>query len=395
MKYLQFIKKLIFQTRWQFFKPKEKDVLIYDHGSEYLFQLIDSSKCFIYDVQFDPVHKGSINFYIIIVNFIKNGLKNFKENYKKTYFHYIKPKFIITFRHYNPSFYKIKNIFKNATTIFIQWGKAQRFFFDFDEDKGIKNQVDYMFTFGESVSEQYSKKIIGKCISVGSIINNNLKLPKDFEKNTLIFISQFKGSHRILPKSEEMILKILKKYCQEKKLKFYINTRALNSDKKAEDIFSKILGEKDWHYFPRKYRGIESDIESYGRVMKSEFVVFLDSTLGYEALSRGKKVVALPLGANIPDWCNKYNVHSYKPFVGHQPPPFGYPLELPDTGPFWTNVYDEKIIIKILNYITNVSDENWNLDCKKYQIEKIIKFDSGNKSLLGLFKELKIPIKEI
>ena len=40
--------------------------------------------------------------------------------------------------------------------------------------------------------------------------------------------------------------------------------------------------------------------------MSAELVVFADSTLGYERLSRGKKaLLSLPFGKDNPTWCKK------------------------------------------------------------------------------------------
>ena len=77
-----------------------------------------------------------------------------------------------------------------------------------------------------------------------------------------------------------------------------------------------------------------------------------------------------------------------------QPTPFGYPANFPDKGPFWTNIFKKKYINEILDYITNVDDEEWLSTLKNYQIEKVIKFDNGNKKLISSLRELKVPLRE-
>ena len=372
--------KVLAEAKWNFLKPPKREVLIYDkEGAEYLLRYIDTSKCFIYHCRGE-----SINFYVLFSSLLKYGIKNLRENYKKTYINYISPKFIITYIDNNPGFYLLKNIIKDAKVIFVQFSYRNEQELNIFDKKGKKNKnyhVDYMLTFGDAIGTQFSKMIEGEAISIGSIRNNDFKFRGQVEKNSLVFISQFKTGRISFPKNEIILLRLLKNYCLEKKLKLYVCTKVLRSEREGIESFSKFLGKEGWHYSPTDHS--ES---SYERIAKSEFVVFADSTLGYEALSRRKKTASLSFGSRDPEWCQKN--------TGHQIIPFGYPLNFPDVGPFWSNIYKKETIVNILNYITQVSDKDWEEVLKKYQIDKIIKFEEGNKKLLNLFSELKIPSKK-
>ena len=59
-----------------------------------------------------------------------------------------------------------------------------------------------------------------------------------------------------------------------------------------------------------------------------------------------------------------------------------------------TNIFKKKQIIRILDYITSVSDSEWKETLKKSYMDKIIIFDQGNTKLLNLFVDLKIPLKK-
>ena len=50
-----------------------------------------------------------------------------------------------------------------------------------------------------------------------------------------------------------------------------------------------MLGETNWSYFPRERLDVKGDYEHYSKVLLSEYIVCIDSTLGYEALSRKKR----------------------------------------------------------------------------------------------------------
>ena len=63
-------------------------------------------------------------------------------------------------------------------------------------------------------------------------------------------------------------------------------------------------------------------------------------------------------------------------------------------GPFWSNIYKKKVISKILDYITEISDAEWYTTLKNHQLDKLMQFDQGNQKLLNLFKKLKLPLKK-
>ena len=282
-----------------------------------------------------------------------------------------------------PAFYLLKNIKKSAITIFIQSSyrnEKELNVYDSDGKKNKQFKVDYMLTFGDAVGEKYSQMIDGKYISMGNLINNDFHFSEKIEKKSLVFISQFKTG-RIFPKNEKIILRLLKRYCSNKNLKLYVSTKVHRSDDRGIKAFSKILGKNGWNYCPRDNRR-----SSYERVCKSEFVVFADSTLGYEALSRKKKTAALPFGCKIPDWCKKN--------TAHQIISFGFPLNFSDVGPFWSNIYKKKVISKILDYITEINDAEWYTTLKNHQFDKLMQFDQGNQKLLNLFEKLKLPLKK-
>ena len=394
LKNLNLLKLVIFKSKWSVVAPKMKEVLIYDRGSESLFSILDKQKCFVFYTRGER-----INFYILAKTLFKFGFKNLKNNYKKIYFELINPKFIITY-HNNPAFYLLKDIKKSATTIFIQWGYTRKSHVDtLYKKKNTKYQIDYMFTIGDNSSKKYSTLIKGKTITIGSIQNNHI-LPIKVEKNSLVFISQYKSfislpltPYRNFPKFEKIILWYLKKYCSKNNIKLYVCSRNLKSDKKSFEEYSKILGKSGWHYFARDHVGPKSDFNTYERVMNSEFVVFIDSTLGYEAISRNKKVAAFSFGSRSSAiW--RTDMGDIIDISQWQPTPFGYPANFPDKGPFWTNIFKKKYINEILDYITNVDDEEWLSTLKNYQIEKVIKFDNGNKKLISSLRELKVPLRE-
>lgn len=73
----------------------------------------------------------------------------------------------------------------------------------------------------------------------------------------------------------------------------------------------------------------------YENVASAGFVVFINSTLGYEALARGKKATAFTLRGE---------------FLGPAAGNFGSVADLPEKGPFWTSHWDEREFKRVMDY---------------------------------------------
>jgi len=359
-----------FKAKWIFKKPKPKKILIYDRqGSHLLLSYLNKNDCFIYDCRGE-----SVNIFIFLKTFLVKGFKNLRENYKKNYIRQINPKYIFTMVDNNPAFYFLKSI-NNATTISIQSTYDRKVL----PLQGVnkfkeKPEVDYMCVMSEEVGKRYLKNIKGNYITIGNIINNEFPNNLEVEKKSLTFISQFKP-HRPFPKHEKIILKILKKFCSEKSIKLYVSGRVNPDDKDGLNEYKKILGKDAWHFVPKK-----SKYSSYERICKSDYVVFVSSSLGHEALARGKKTLSLAFGWDKDKWRKKHGIHAINPF--------GYLLNLPDEGPFWLNYFSKEKIYYKLNNLISFTDEEWNKILKKYQIEKLFLYDFNNKRFNQLLVKL-------
>ncbi len=378
--------KIIFKSKWIFSPPPNKEIVIFDHGFDQL-SFLEKEKCLILSTR-----NEEFNLYILLKTIFIKGFNNLKKNYLFQYLNRVNPKFVITYRCDNKYFYEIKKNLKNPKTILIQWGKTiKEYFKNFDKKNG-DFYVDEMYLYGEETAKIFSNNIKGKTYSIGSIANNRFNFENIFEKNTLIFVSQVK-SNRIFPEIEKQILKLLKNYCQKHNLKFLVSTRVLESDLEGKKEYENILGLKGWSYCPRKSLNSDGDYYAYSKVMKSEFVVFIDSTLGYEALSRKKKVAVFPLGAFSKEYSEKNYILNEKTKEFYMPSKFGFPLELNNEGEFWVSHYDEKKIIEKLNFILKVNNEEWLKLLDKIQLDKIIKFDLNNRILLNNLGRLGVPLQ--
>ena len=78
---------------------------------------------------------------------------------------------------------------------------------------------------------------------------------------------------------------LLKKFCEKKGIHFEIVGSSIDNFKNEKEYYEKFLGKKNWIFlrYTAKKRGLIL-------TLKSKFVVTIDSTLGYECLSRGQRV---------------------------------------------------------------------------------------------------------
>ena len=101
---------------------------------------------------------------------------------------------------------------------------------------------------------------------------------------------------------------------------------------------------------------------SYDLIDNSKLTVFIDSSLGYQSLSRGNKTFALSARS-------KYNNNpNFK---------FGWPAIKKNEGLFWINYFDEKKINFKLNNLYKMSHQEWNKKSQKL-INSLIAHDPNN-----------------
>ena len=377
--------KLLFTTKYVVRPPKPSEVLIYDHGAEQL-SFLELNKWPIF------CNRGEeINLYILIKSIFSKGILNITENYRNTLIEHINPKFIITYKCDNKYFYEFKKKFKNIKTILIQWGKTSEAYLRHFKSQNNDFNVDEMYLYGEETAKIFSKFIRGKTFSIGSIANNRHEY-SGIKKDSLIFISQSK-SGRPLFTVEKLILKFLKNWCAKNNLHLGISTRLGFDDRNGKKEYTNILGEAGWDYYPRIIKGAAGDYEQYKKVMTSEYVVAVESTLGYEALARNKKTVFFPLGSYSKEWCKDNYIYDLKNKLYWIPQKFGFPFKFEPEGKFWLSHYNLDKMAEKMNFVLNVDDQKWLETLKEIKIDKIIKFDLHNKTLISNLNKLGLPLK--
>ena len=146
-----------------------------------------------------------------------------------------------------------------------------------------------------------------------------------------------------------------------------------------EKYYRQHLIEGDWKYINRNNKNREKTIAgSYSHLNQFKMVVFLYSTLGYEALSRGIKCACFPYGSLDDDWVKK---NQLLPVI-----PFGYPGNYKNVGPFWSNMTDDQLVEEILEKVFNYSHEEWERIVRQFSPD-IMQFDPGNSIINKVINE--------
>ena len=135
--------------------------------------------------------------------------------------------------------------------------------------------------------------------------------------------------------------------------------------KEEQIYYEKLIGKENF-YLIRKQN--QNDI--YKIINDYNYFAVISSSVGYEALSRAKRVAFLNVHHNISNYLEGEKLK------------YGYPADLPLKGPFWTNDASQNEIFRVLDFLINSSKEEWSKFKDKY-ISPAIIYDENNKN----FKE--------
>ncbi len=365
-------------------KPKKSEIVIYDaSGMENLEPYLAA-----YSVEVISLRSESVNMPCLFRAILKLNFWNGKpiESYTDAFIEFASPKVVITYIDNNPAFYTISNRFPYLKTVFLQngvrGGKGDVFNYLKQSDK---YHVDYMLVFAASFGKAYKKYITGEVKVIGSFKNNHIKMGAEESDGSILFLSQYRkkpnnnqpliinqnGSAVHWDKfyeAEVRVLGFLSKWCVENnKLLRIAGAFMLDEQSGERDLFAEHLNKCMWEYSPK----VGSD-SSYKLVDVAEIVVFIDSALGFESIGRGKKTAGLSCRATI------LNDESLN---------FGWPADLSNNGAFWTNDVDEIQFQRVMNYLSMVSNEEWELTRQIYSNE-LMEFDAGNTGLIILLEQL-------
>lgn len=380
---LQSLYQVFLKPKKIFRKPKAVDVLIYDEeGSESLIP-------YIRDYKFDvlQVRGETINVYCLFLTIFKSNdwRKSLFESYVFTYINLTKPKIVLTFIDNDTRFYKISKNCPITKTIFIQNGaRGIRNDIFSTIEKNDDYKVNYMLVAGNAIGVKYQEFIAGEVIPIGYLRNNEVENIETNDKSKVIYVSSWhknmkknsslsesREDHIVsweeFVKIEECLLEFLDSWCLENEKTLQIVAKDPNPNSGEKDYFAERLKLCKWEMLDR-----DGSKSTYGYLSKAFIVVFIHSTVGYEALSRGKRTACF----------------TGRVFGGDdESQKFGWPADLPDSGNFWSNVSSNEEYQRVMDYLNSVNDLDWERERNLFS-QELLAFDPGNSKLKKLISEI-------
>ncbi|CAO6124271.1 Surface carbohydrate biosynthesis protein, Leptospira [Candidatus Pelagibacterales bacterium] len=361
-KIVSFFNKIFLLSRYKYYFsiPNKKYFCIYDDNNTFLQNYFNQKTEFI--------KHNKINIFILFLLLFKNGIniKEFMLNYLIEYIKYVQAKIFISNIDNNILFWRIKKFIPDIKIIIIQNGWRLKKYDIFEKiNKKNEYKSDLFFTFNNYISIKYSNYINSKFITIGSLENNYRKVTKFKNSRTVLFLSEYIGNEKSpffidnkinfnsWYNPELNLLVFLKKYCLENNYTFKVSPRT-NKFKEEYAFYKNILGNNHWEFLDK------NKTSSYHEIDKAKIAIAISSTIGYEALARGKKVIFFA--------CRKTRKESGN---------FGWPAIKKNKGLFWTNNLDIYEFKKILDRILCMNDASWNFQSKKI-INKLINYDKNN-----------------
>ena len=335
----------ISKTKFRFDFPLPKKILLFDEGHSLILMKIVKKK----DVNILKVRdEKEIYFWIFLKQIIFFDFKFL--TYCKNYIKFISPKIMITFIDTNIQFYELKKSFNNIHFISVQNGvRAEKnsMFYNKRFIKSKKLKCDYMFVLNKYYIKEYQRIIDSKYHILGSFRNNINKINKPKIKDDFLFISTFQSNHIINLKFEKKLFNLINLYLNKFNKKIHILPRNKNPlGLKVEINYFKNFFQSKCT-FPKT-----SDLNNpYTILDKFEKIIFMYSTLGFEAISRKKKVAIF---SPIKNFKGKFKGKSNSVW----PAPYQKKYDF-----FSSKNLTYNKIKRVLNNINNCSQAKWE---KKY-----------------------------
>jgi surface carbohydrate biosynthesis protein len=363
-------------------------VQIHGDGIEILTQYVDQSSISVVD-------PSELNFWILLRCLVFGKFQ--MTGYSAEVIRAQRPRVVITFIDNDTTFYLHKSLNPSPVYIAVQNGLRHNYayayrsgFVDHLVKAGGKDQLsaDLICTFGKGSSLLFENNIRTKTLVTGNLKNNSMELvnPKKTEydivfmsqhapfdlanREETIYLNESSVSIQEFYSIESAVANFLAQYCKEHSLRFAISGKRGVDDVFEHQFFSRAIGDLPFEFLPRV-----DPQSSYANALNSRLAVVIDSTIGYELLSRGRKVAFL--SARIIGESRRVNKE--------RDTCFGYPNVYSDNGVFWTNNPDPDEYSRILNSLLGMTDTEWAQQIQPYT-EDLMAYRPGNSEFIQMLK---------
>ena len=284
-------------------KPRSTDVVIYDRvGAEFIRRCLDGIDSWqIMDVR-DTLYVHPRVLILSIYFFLKQQYSECqylkiarpKSLIEKAVIRLIRPKLVITFGENSERFGILSRLYPNASFLGVQNGlRGPKV-----SDIHFRLYLTNCLCFGQDTVDKYEKssQSIGKFHVIGSLKSGLLDIEESrIQSSTfdICFISQYRPARfdRSLPLLKtitEITLNYIIRYSRERKKNYCIAGSCKENNFVAEyKLYKEMAGNDKIMFFPNDDNGLSS----YKLIERSQISITNHSTVGFESLSRGKKVL--------------------------------------------------------------------------------------------------------
>ena len=347
-KFINKIKKINF--RFDF--PKTNSILQYDHHHSDILR-----KTLKKEINVLSRRKMEIYFWIFLkqVIFLDFSFLTYFKNYIK----YTSTKIVINCIDNDLNYYTFKKHIEGVYFLAIQNGVRPPNSIIF-QNKKLKNlKCDYFFLFNKFLIKQFKKKLKSEFYVMGNFHNNMIKVRKTCHLKSFLFISRGNIDAPLLNQLATYFIK------SNKKINILLKSKDILNQKKEIEFYK--------FFFKSNciFKKCNTWQKTYQTLDKFENIIFTNSTLGYEAIARKKKVAVFPL-----------NQEKFDKNV------FGWPKKKKKNYNFFlANSISYPEVERILDNIYNCNQERWE---NKYfkSISDLMYFNKDNYYLKDIVNKL-------
>jgi surface carbohydrate biosynthesis protein len=381
--------------KFSFAAPIGKQVALFDaSGINILNKYVPENELSVIDIE-------KMNVFALL-RMLAGGRKSLFD-YTIAYIKIFKPRFVFTFIDNNIDFYKLAAIFPKVKFIAIQNGLRSNYanqmssgFFDLLENESSKSELSaHVICFlGTTTADQYTRYIKTRPVVTGSLKNNLIgNQIKPTEHFDIVYVSQhapfeipnsdikfFFGNRSITASEfyavEQNIVRFLAARSKQTNQSIAVLGKRNDSCPYERDFFSSAASPNTVRFIPRT-----SETSTYEFCNSASLIVTADSTIGYEFLARGKKVVFLSGRTNAVSNELLREIHDTD---------FGFPLEVGASGPFWTNTASESKFEQVIGSVQSMSDAQWASAISPYN-DVLMAYQPDNSAFIQMLRSEGIP----
>jgi len=344
------------------------------------------------DIAVLEVRNESFNVWAAVAAVVRRGVAVTMADYCVSYVRLSRPKLVLTFIDNTSTFYELKRFSPGVKFVSVQNGWRDDAVFDIWKATKANHELgaDFVLCFGAAIGQKYLDCMTAHVLPIGSLKNNKV-LPDTArrQEGSVLFLSQFRApvesvAGPVMPvgargipwrdfySAETVLLPLLLEFTRMRGLQLNIcGCSAAHEHSQEKQFFEDILGPHGWELIQR-----QENLSSYRRVIEASHIVSIDSTLGVEAVGRGAKVAFFGLRGAI---------------LGTTDRSYGWEAGFAPQGPFWTNTTDRGEFERVMHYLIEAGDEEWQTDRRRF-VDGVISFDPGNATFLQLMRDLGAPL---